>query len=240
MRPISYISPFYLNGDMLKAQLRTWARYPEDVLARFTFILIDDCSPKPAEPIIRSGAATEAVRARIQLYRITTDIPWNQHGARNLGAHLAADGWLVMTDIDHQLLADDARELTVMALDPACFYYPRRIKTGLVIESDRRHCNSFVVTRRAFLASGGYDEDFCGSYGGDGQFVAILKTVARPVDLESVTLVRYPREVIADASTTTLDRTGPLKERYIRLAARKPKRPYKAVNPLRFKWERVL
>lgn len=240
MREIAYVSPFYLNGNMLKAQLRTWERYAPDVLARYRFIIVDDASPGyPAAEIIKSNASA-AVLDRIEVYRIADDIPWNQHGARNLGAHVAPNGWLLLTDIDHQLMAEDARQLATVPLDEGWFYYLRRVKAGAVLETERRHCNSFVVTRAAFLASGGYDEDFCGSYGGDGQLTAALAIDTTPGELDTVSLVRYPREVIADASTTTLDRKGAYRDEYLSRLKSKPRIPYKAVGPLRFAWERAL
>lgn len=235
---MQYILPFYRNAGMLRAQLNTWASYSADVLAAFEFIIVDDGSPDSAVDVVRD--APIPVRQRIKVYRVAVDIPWNQHGARNLGAHVADDGWFLMADIDHQLMAEDARQLTLAKLDPTRFYYLRRIKAGHVLETEKPHCNSFVVTRAAFLASGGYDEDFCGGYGGDGQLIAALKLDLRPATLATVSLVRYPREVIPDASTTTYDRDGPLRARYLATVARKPHKPYRALNPVRFAWERVL
>lgn len=239
MRPITYIAPYYLNQDMLKAHLRTWERYPPEVLGKYLFIIVDDCSPTgPAAPVVVANAA-ENVRARIQVYRVLVDIPWNQHGARNLGAKVAPDGWMLMTDMDHDLMAEDAAQLLDAPLSEQHFYYLRRIKAGRILETERHHCNSFVTTRKAYWESGGYDEDFCGSYGGDGQFIAALSTVAKPATLATVSLVRYPRDVIADASTTTLERAGVHREEYQRRAARR-RGVYKAVRPIRFRWERIL
>lgn len=239
MRSITYISPYYLNPDMLKVHLRTWERYPPEILAHYLFIIVDDCSPQsPAAPLVLANAA-EAIRPRIQVYRVLVDIPWNQHGARNLGAKVAPDGWLMMTDMDHQLMAEDAGQLLAVPLDEKRFYYLRRIKAGRITETERHHCNSFVTTRKAYWECGGYDEDFCGSYGGDGQFIAALSRVVQPEKLDRVSLVRYPRDVIADASTTTLERAGPHRDEYQRRASRR-RGVYKAERPIRFQWERVL
>lgn len=232
--------PFYMNHGMLTTQLGTWARYGTALLNNYLFVVVDDCSPGHAAAAIVRTNAEPAVLERTQVYRVADDIPWNQHGARNLGAHVAPEGWMLMTDVDHQLMAEDARQLVDSRLDPDRFYYLRRTKAGRVLETERHHCNSFVVTRDKFLASGGYDEDFCGSYGGDGQLTAALELVAQPTHLGNVSLVRYPREVIPDASTVTLDRKGAYRDEYLARLAAKPRTAYRAENPLRFSWERVL
>src|SRR5690606_5643815 len=125
---ITLVVPYYRQPQMLARQLDAWGAYSDDVRQRFRFILVDDGSPEPALPIVRaSGLAVE-------VYRVLVDIMWNQHGARNLGAQLARDGWLLMIDVDHVLLAENAERLLELAasldgLDRRTWYWLRRRRT---------------------------------------------------------------------------------------------------------------
>lgn len=68
------------------------------------------------------------------------------------------------------------------------------------------HPNSFVMTRDHYWYVGGYDEDFCGVYGTDGLFKERAFTKGGRGHLKGIALMRYSREIIPDASTTTLSR----------------------------------
>ena len=65
------------------------------------------------------------------------------------------------------------------------------------------HPNSWVFTRGMFNRIGGYDERLSGFYGTDGEFGKRVERATAKVVLLDEVLIRYPREVIADASTTT-------------------------------------
>lgn len=236
---ISLIMPFYENAGMLKVHLNTWRKYRPEVLAAMTFIIIDDCSPVPALPIIAKHAEPH-VRRRIRVYRISDNIPWNQHGARNLGAHVCETEHFLMTDMDHLLLADEAKT-TVITRWNSRTVRPKRLKAGLIPESDKRHCNTFLTSKQVFLRSGGYDEDYCGSYGGDGPFLRALGNIAPIEDINDFFMVRFPRDVIPDASTVSLERDKEYRDKYMeRMSMKRNNGCMAATNPLRFQWERQL
>jgi glycosyltransferase involved in cell wall biosynthesis len=73
----------------------------------------------------------------------------------------------------------------------------------------QEHPNSWLMTRQMFDQMGGYDERFSGYYGSDSEFRERCKGVpknaatspAKGVIMLDLPLVRYPREVICDAST---------------------------------------
>ncbi len=78
----------------------------------------------------------------------------------------------------------------------------------------KEHPNSWLMTRGMFDQMGGYDERFSGYYGSDSDFRERCKMIpenaatqpAAAVVRLDYPLVRYPREVIPDASTTTYER----------------------------------
>lgn len=228
--------PYYENPSMLARQIAGWNAYDPHTAAQINVVLIDDGSPRsPALDVLKLIPC----RLKIGLWRIVENIPWNQHGARNLAAKVAGpdDRWLLMTDMDHLLEPEAARELVAMNLRPGRHYTFARVSLP-DLAPYKMHCNSFIVQRGDYWKAGGYDEDFCGSYGGDGPFLRALAKVAPAEHLDAVRIVRVPREVIADASTTEWERTGPMKLAYQRKAAEKRGAPPK--NPLRFNWERLM
>lgn len=90
---------------------------------------------------------------------------------------------------------------------------------------------------------GGYDEDFVGFYGSDGNFRKCAKGAGlSEVIIREFALVMYGSTDIDDARTTTLTR----KEgeywaaRNPMLNAKRMGPAYKAVNPLRVAYRRVL
>lgn len=242
MPDLTLIMPTYLNGGMLARQYEGWAAWPDSLKARLEIIIVDDCSPKPAADVPRP----EGLPA-LRIYRMTEDWPWHQHAARNLGAHVAEEGWLLLTDMDHVLEPKSAAALfdrlpdldegTIHTLDriEATTREPTRDPNG----SPKPHPNSFVVTRATFWRIGGYDEDFCGVYGTDGFFRQRAFSVARRGHLD-IPLVRFWRDIVPDASTTTLarkeGRDPGVKDR---IAAWK-RSEGRGVMTMQFDWERVV
>ncbi len=91
---------------------------------------------------------------------------------------------------------------------------------------------------------GGYDEEFAGKvYSTDGLFRKYLKREYKrdPIHLEDVTLIRYGREVIPDASTTEFVR-GQDDEIMDEVRARNKFKMNNSIPPkvLTFPWDRVI
>jgi glycosyltransferase involved in cell wall biosynthesis len=154
---LSVIVHGYNNQDVVDRQLALWATWPnyDDI----EFILIDDGSSPPLHwknPPNRSRRA-----------RIFDDIPWNQPGARNLGASLASGETLLFFDLDHFIDAPAFGKILEhsKSINSQEIYRFRRIDpSGKLLHS---HLNSFMIKRSAFFSICGYDEDFAGSYGYD-------------------------------------------------------------------------
>lgn len=247
MSDLTIVMPYYMNPGMLSLQFDGWAAWPENIKDRVSVILVDDGSP--------TGHAIDVARPEglpsLSIYRALEDRPWHQHAARNLGAHVASDGWLLLTDMDHVLTADAAgallKRIRLGKLDQGAIYTLARIEadTGLPTMNNGKpkpHPNSFVVTRETFWRIGGYDEDFCGVYGTDGLFRSRAFTNARQDHLHKVALTRYWRDLVEDASTNTLPRKDGreigAKQKVIK--AKRARGEEDVVKVLQFPWERVL
>lgn len=245
---LTIIIPFYRNSGILKRQIQEWNQYPPGIKV----ICVDDGSPEPAKPIIEENASAE-LRNRLQLYRIGIDLSWNRGGARNLGSHVAETDWIIHVDIDHVLPVDAAKRLLAFKVDNKRWYrFPRwrrgaadvtrkkdRIPPDAVYGEIHPHVDSYLVRRKIYWQTGGYDEDYTGSLGGGNPFLRRLEAL-QPADIlpPPIRLEVYTRNAIPDANDWSLSRDT---SQYQRLKREKEAsgndRP---VNPLRFPWVREL
>lgn len=208
MRDLTIVLPHFQNLGMLAEQQKIWATFPEDVQQRLHVVVVDDCSPKGGRPSAKS--VTVSGLASFRMYRLMQKKRWNWLACRNLGAKVATTDWILLTDMDHvvpletvtrllayELNAKDAHRFKrVTAVKP----WPYRLAecTGY-----KMHNDTWLMTRALFFHEGvfGYDERLSGCYGTSGEFKdRVMATARAHVVLDDV-VIRYPREVIPDAST---------------------------------------
>lgn len=206
-RNITFVYPYYMNPGMLKLQEEIWSNYPEELRKRLEIIVIDDCSP--------SGAAIDVANKDIpvdyNLFQIEgEDIPWNWLAARNIGAtHAQDNNFLLLTDIDHvvceEVLTKLISQIDSGVISPDNLYMFER-RDAPCLTPYKPHNDSFFLDKFLFWKSGGYDEEFSGLYGTAWMYRKRQKAVAEETIRLKEYLIRYTRDVIADASTTTLAR----------------------------------
>lgn len=238
MTPITLILPYYLNASMLQEQRRSWAAYAPDLKPYLHVIVVDDGSPTHAA---KPEDLTDTGLASVRLYRTLVDVRWNWLFCRNLGVAEATTTWVLMTDIDHLLPESTLRALVTEPLDSDVVYRFSRVDAPNFTPY-KPHPNSWLLTREMFDAIGGYDERFSGYYGTDAEFRDRVEKTARAVVLRHNVLIRYPREVIPDASTTTYGRKEVQdRENVKRIRAERVQLGEGKWRPLRltFPWERL-
>jgi hypothetical protein len=242
---VSLVLPYYENPKMLDIQAREWLSYPSFVTTRLRVVVVDDgSSDAPALEVLRQHRVSFSSRGLdVQLYVVENDIPWNQDGARNLGMRMCNTVFALMTDIDHLLRARDALDMVEFCLSgiPRGEYYMPRQFVKSTMKEIPRHPNTFLFRVADFWAMGGYDEDFAGWYGSDGNF----RRCARGNGLqECVTnefgLVVWRRDDCEDANTRRYGRKESEyhSHRNPRLLSKMRAGPYRAVNPIRFDWRK--
>lgn len=195
---VTIVLPYYQNAAFFREQVQHWwHECPPEYRSFINAIVVDDGSPEPA-------MMPAAVPFTLRLFRITQDIPWNWLAARNIGAHHAAEGWIVLTDMDHVITSATFQALVDGAHDPSVVYAFSRLEhTGAAIPP---HSASFFLTQELFWRIGGYDETLSGHYGTDGEFRRRIVTVAQ-IQVLSDVLIRY--ENVGDSSTTRYRRKLP-------------------------------
>lgn len=243
MRNLTLALSYYDQPQILARQIETWLNYPPDVRERMTFFVVDDGSPlfPPAIP------ANQLAGCDLRLYRIDRDVRWGWPQARNLAMHEAPDGWVLMTDIDHVLPADQAEVALSVPLREGCAYLPARRKPDG--SPWKRHQDSFLLERSTFWRTGGYDLRFVGWYGTSSIFRNRLAMMTPLVETDAFHQVVYNLggenlADIPDAGVSGMGRKG--SEHHVsrcpELAPLKKTAHLTAPegDPLAFPWHRVV
>ncbi len=211
MRAITVIYPHFKNLGMIAEHQRIFASYPRVLQSQLHVIFVDDGSPKGFRPSQKSLTADGLASQRI--YRILDHVRWDWLSCRNRGVAEATTDWVLLTDIDHALPAATLQWLVTADLDPLSVYRLARVDAPRMwpyhlyeCPPYKSHPNTWVMTRAMFDKTGGYDERLSGCYGTDGEFRTRVHAVARSVISVQPVLIRYPREIIPDASTVGYER----------------------------------
>jgi glycosyltransferase involved in cell wall biosynthesis len=134
-------------------------------------VVVDDGST----PSLEATCAGVPMQRPLRLHLTHDTRPWTQGRARNIGASLAAGEKLLFFDIDHILTAEIVTTCARAAGDK--LHWTRRpatlaadgtiIRGAAVAGTPTVHVNSFCIRRALFERLGGYDDRFCGQYGGE-------------------------------------------------------------------------
>jgi hypothetical protein len=207
VRSLSIINAFYKNPGQLQRQFEHLGRFPDELKAQLQYLVCDDASPKG----FRAAPPPAPTGLPVELFRLKKKVPWNWIAARNVCAAHATGDWLLFTDMDHMVPEDTARRLIEGPLDKRCVYSFARVDAP-DLTPYKPHPNSWAMSRKTFDRFGGFDERFSGSYGSDGTVRNRLYQTAFDQGGEVVQLdaplIRVPREVVPDASTTDFGRKG--------------------------------
>lgn len=247
MDKFTLICPYYRQAGMLEYQVAEWNHYPPEV----DVIVVDDCSPEPAEDVIRRYASPRLLE-HLQLYRIGVDIPWNRACARNLGCQQSETDWLLLLDTDHVLRADQARLMLESTVKSRCWYRFERYRRGEADDTRNKdaiprdcpygrihpHIDAIFLERALYWEIGGADEDYSGCLGGGTVFLRALSKVATPQILDGPYLEVVTRSVVADSSISTLSRSHTEFRR--RQLDKKTRGDIRPQNPVRCPWTRLL
>jgi predicted glycosyltransferase involved in capsule biosynthesis len=201
MTPVTLVMAYYENAGMLREHYRRIREMSALVRDMLSVVIVDDGSPN-------SPAFAEDLRgAALQVYRVREDIRWNQDACRNIGVRHAETNWVMLTDIDHMLDQKSWEHLLSRDWNHEVVYNFLRVSAPEMLPY-KPHPNSWLMAKSVYEKIGGYDERFAGYYGTDSDFRDRLVQVAQLKTIKSC-LIRVPRSVIPDASTTTYLRKQP-------------------------------
>lgn len=251
---VTMVTPYYRQPRMLEKQLKAWANYDAATRAAFHFIVVDDCSPEPAEPIV--SVWNMQGRLPVTLLRIDVDKPWNRSMVRNLGTQQAPTEWVLHVDTDHVLPPKSAADLVfqLREIPPKNTEWFRftRCRIGAADETRQKdkvprdatevgihpHIDSYLCTKTAYWKAGGYNEDFTGVLGGGSPFLKEMVKANGEPGLIQAPLYVYTRHAVPDSSISNLSRDPAL------FAARKreimkARGTLRGHDPIRLPWHKV-
>src|SRR5262245_25677441 len=200
--PTTLVMPYYMNAGMLRHYYETLRSLPDDIRDLVSVVIVDDGSP------MFPATAEEVNGISLQIYRIMVDVRWNQDAARNIGVNHSETDWVLMTDIDHLIPAKTWESVVMRHHDKAHVYQFARVSAP-DMEPYKVHPNTWLMHRKVFDKIGGYDERFAGYYGTDGDFKDRIIKMGIQIRMFKEPIIRVPRSVIPDASTTSYLRKQP-------------------------------
>lgn len=232
MKKISLVMAYYENSSMLRKQYDHIRELPIEIRQYLEVVVVDDGSPdNPAHLCADIGCD-------LQVFRIQVDVRWNQDAARNIGAKHAKYDWLLLTDMDHMVPMQTWKTILKGKHEENIAYQFARVSAPRM-EPYKKHPNSYLMHRTVWDKTGGYDERFAGYYGTDSDFKHRVMRYAEIIDLKDA-LIRVPREVVHDASTTRYDRKAPEDKSIKRIRTERNETPgWRPLN-LTFPYNRVI
>jgi hypothetical protein len=214
-KTVTLVMPYYDNPHFFAGQLARLNALPPHVQDHIRVIVVDDGSPETPASRVALGLRT---RYSLRVFRIREDRRWNWLAARNIGAHEAPEGWLLLTDMDHVVPLETWDAVIFGVHDSRVAYaFGRREHTGVEIPP---HSASFLMTRARFWHVGGYDEALAGYYGTDGDY---RRRLAKSTRIEVLRAVLERHEFVDDSSTRRYQRKQPEDARVGLLIAQRPK-----------------
>jgi len=170
---VSVVITYYNQPKILEWCLGYICNWFPPTIADTEVIIVDDGSRShPAFPVVRKIERLFFKTHWFQIYRVIPDIPWNQCGARNLGAKVAQYEWLLMLDVDHTVDQCDMNAILTTTRQTRInrwFTFNRlSVNTGQPLHPAK---NIFLMTKKDYFRMGCYDEDLTGQYLQDRLFI---------------------------------------------------------------------
>lgn len=195
MNNVTLIQTYYNEPEDLQRCIDQWNKITSEI----EIIIVDDGSEKyPAIDVIAKNKIRDNIL--FSLYRVTEDIGFNSHGARNLAAKFAEGDWLLFVDIDHTINPEDVDKLiNDTYLEPYSWY---KFQTCYYSDPENKDLtlNQYVIDPKLYWDAGGYNESYVRYHYGDREFLAKLEKLSAEKSLDSFTITchRKGRKPVID------------------------------------------
>ncbi len=230
MKSLTLITHHYNGHERVRALLSHLDSFPPSIKEQILIIVVDDNSPQ-------EEALPKTTLDAVQ-YRVLTDIPWNQPGARNLGIFMCSTSWSLLFDIDQHpkeagleyILANlknlDRRAMYSFRVEN---YFDANDNCALDV-----HPNTLLVSTEHFKEFGMYDEDFSGNYAHEDLYLAVMweRQGGKRLVLGGVPFFEDTGQKTPDLSRN-LEPNRTIAHNKIYLGSAKP------TNLIRFNWKRL-
>lgn len=170
MDKLTYITTYYDDKTRSEAALldRLLKQIKEYNSSNLKLIIVDDASPGiPAKDVVK-----DYINPNISLYRISKDIGFNSHGARNLAMNQTTTEWNLLVDIDYKFVGFDLLFEQLGDLEKKVpHHFPVVHDYNNSNTKTRPSINDFLITKTLFWKVGGYDSELFGFHAGDREFM---------------------------------------------------------------------
>jgi hypothetical protein len=184
MNKITFSITYYGQVDRLQYQLEFFDKLPIKTKQNVSLQVLNDGYNDSG--VFESLLELYKDRIDLKGYKITTDIGFNSHGARNLLMMESETHWNMLMDIDVYM---DPTMVTAMVRNPlkeeniyvfkVAFDHPDDPNDYDHVDPKKilkfiSHPNTWLITKPAFWSGGGYDIEFTGMRHGDAEFFLSL------------------------------------------------------------------
>lgn len=182
-RQLTLIMLYYEECHALRFHVLYWMSLPPQILARVSFLLIDDHSRNSAFRCLRHLRPHIPSAMELNIARADRRKTWNIGGGRNLGSYIACSPYLLICDID-AFVSEPI--ITAVLTNTSTFLSSSSVPTLYNTQSlahhpvskeafllNRRtaedrfkpHPGMILISRQLYWQAKGCDEDFVGHYG---------------------------------------------------------------------------
>ena len=185
MNEITFSMTYYGQVERLQYQLDFLSEQKKTFTDNTTIQLINDGYNDGGlfETVVKSYP-----NLKIKAYEATTDVGFNNHGARNLLMLESETNWNMLMDIDVLLNKKLYQNIMTAKLNEKMFYcfkvefdHPDNPEDYDNLDIDPKkilkyqaHPNTWLMNKPCFWTSGGYDVEFTGMRHGDAEFFLSL------------------------------------------------------------------
>ncbi len=210
IKDISLVYCYYENPQMLERLVRHLNGFSEELRQHIELVIVDDGSPEnPAAKFVKPTSFP------LRIFRVGYDKPWNQSGARNIGAFEAANEWLLLLDMDMEIPEETLIGLFEISPPTNPWYLFSSRPVDSPEKNLGRHHNAIFMSKNFYWQVGGFDENFDGYYGTAQFFGIASEKIASWCHLETLWIDLVGENVVGDANTRGLVRKAAPTQRVV-------------------------
>lgn len=178
--------PYYNQPNQLIFQLENFLKFDIKILNKLHIFIVDDGSQR--EPALKYVTNKYINKLNLILYKINIDIPWNMPEANNLAFREIKTEYIIRTDIDHYFDEYAIKNIFKLNVEDKNFYtFLRKTNENKIINNPP---NIYLVSKKNYWETKGYNEYFSGNYGDDIEFLPRLKKYNNQKNLNIFCIVR--------------------------------------------------
>jgi hypothetical protein len=219
---------YFNQQDAIIKHVENWISWSRHVRDKFSFLIVDDCSHKPALQTIDSLSLDQL---DLSVYRVIKDLHCNISGARNLAAKKCLTEWMMILDMDtlvSEHLAENLLELASNNRSGIAYKFSQRFPDS---DEEIPHGAVCLIKVADYWNVGGCEEDLVGNYGYTDPIFWYRAKGKLKVEIKS----EYYLDIIRDGHTD-MKRNS---EQNLKLFESKKHNNNWSDDFIRFDWEKV-